>query len=196
MVWGLRREQIELDRASAFVSNEVTRLLASPGLSMRERQNIARFKCLPGDLARLADIIPGEEGIVDSYEVNARSTAALPQCSAADAGCPVGVKVWARCCRRYRLNTLIPTKIMTCSMRPSTLIWQTRWISLGLCRRAGSGGADSAGDRLDFGRTNFYNDGNGKDHWPIGSYMIMEKDAPWGNRVVGLTDELHSPQGG
>jgi uncharacterized protein (DUF1501 family) len=44
----------------------------------------------------------------------------------------------------------------------------------------------------DFGRTNFYNDGNGKDHWPIGSYMVMERDAPWGDRMVGLTDELHS----
>ena len=43
----------------------------------------------------------------------------------------------------------------------------------------------------DFGRTNFYNDGNGKDHWPIGSYMIMEQGARWGNRVVGATDELH-----
>ena len=47
----------------------------------------------------------------------------------------------------------------------------------------------------DFGRTNYYNDGNGKDHWPIGSYMIMEKNAPWGNRVVGLTDELHFAKG-
>ena len=37
----------------------------------------------------------------------------------------------------------------------------------------------------------FYNDGNGKDHWPIGSYMVMEQGAPWGDRVVGLTDELH-----
>lgn len=43
----------------------------------------------------------------------------------------------------------------------------------------------------DFGRTNFYNDGEGKDHWPVGSYIIMEQNAPWGNRVVGLTDELH-----
>ena len=46
----------------------------------------------------------------------------------------------------------------------------------------------------DFSRTNFYNDGNGKDHWPIGSYMLMEQGAPWGNRVVGLTDELHFAQ--
>ena len=43
----------------------------------------------------------------------------------------------------------------------------------------------------DFGRTNNYNDGNGKDHWPIGSYMLMEQGARWGNRVVGASDELH-----
>ena len=26
----------------------------------------------------------------------------------------------------------------------------------------------------DFGRTNFYNSAEGKDHWPIGSYIVME----------------------
>ena len=43
----------------------------------------------------------------------------------------------------------------------------------------------------DFGRTNFYNAQNGKDHWPVGSYVIMEKGQPWTNRVVGETDGLH-----
>ena len=43
----------------------------------------------------------------------------------------------------------------------------------------------------DFGRTNFYNADDGKDHWPIGSYVIMEKHQPWTNRVVGETDGLH-----
>ena len=43
----------------------------------------------------------------------------------------------------------------------------------------------------DFGRTNFYNGGNGKDHWPISSYIVMEKNQRWTNRVVGETDELH-----
>ena len=43
----------------------------------------------------------------------------------------------------------------------------------------------------DFGRTNFYNAQSGKDHWPIGSYVIMEKNHRWTNRVVGETDELH-----
>ena len=43
----------------------------------------------------------------------------------------------------------------------------------------------------DFGRTNFYNAQSGKDHWPIGSFIVMEKNQPWTNRVVGETDELH-----
>jgi len=40
----------------------------------------------------------------------------------------------------------------------------------------------------DFGRTPFYNGFEGKDHWPIGSVMVMEKNAAWGNQVVGATD--------
>ena len=43
----------------------------------------------------------------------------------------------------------------------------------------------------DFGRTNFYNAGDGKDHWPIGSYVIMEKNQRWTGRAVGETDGLH-----
>ena len=44
----------------------------------------------------------------------------------------------------------------------------------------------------DFGRTNYYNAENGKDHWPIGSYIVMEESPTWGNRVVGVTDGLHN----
>ena len=43
----------------------------------------------------------------------------------------------------------------------------------------------------DFGRTNFYNSGDGKDHWPIGSFVIMEKHQRWTGRSVGETDGLH-----
>ena len=43
----------------------------------------------------------------------------------------------------------------------------------------------------DFGRTNKYNSNEGKDHWPIGSFIVMEKNQRWTNRVIGETDELH-----
>jgi hypothetical protein len=44
----------------------------------------------------------------------------------------------------------------------------------------------------DFGRTPNYNAGGGKDHWPIGSVMVMQKNASFTNRVVGLTDSGHN----
>ncbi|MFO1369679.1 MAG: DUF1501 domain-containing protein [Marinagarivorans sp.] len=43
----------------------------------------------------------------------------------------------------------------------------------------------------DFGRTPYYNDGRGKDHWTYGSTILMQKNAPWTNRVIGKTTELH-----
>ena len=43
----------------------------------------------------------------------------------------------------------------------------------------------------DFGRTNHYNVDDGKDHWPIGSVIVMEKNQSWTNRVIGETDALH-----
>ena len=46
----------------------------------------------------------------------------------------------------------------------------------------------------DFGRTNFYNSAQGKDHWPIGSFVIMEKNQRWTGRAVGETDGLHFAQ--
>jgi hypothetical protein len=42
----------------------------------------------------------------------------------------------------------------------------------------------------DFGRTPGYNDGNGKDHWPVTSMMFMGAGVP-GNRVIGKSDERH-----
>jgi hypothetical protein len=44
----------------------------------------------------------------------------------------------------------------------------------------------------DFGRTPYYNLDGGKDHWPIGSTMIMEKNVGYTNRVVGQTDEIQN----
>ena len=46
----------------------------------------------------------------------------------------------------------------------------------------------------DFGRTPHYNGTDGKDHWPIGSVVIMEKNAPWTNKIIGNTDEGHNAQ--
>jgi len=43
----------------------------------------------------------------------------------------------------------------------------------------------------DFGRTPEYNDGEGKDHWPVGSAVFMQKNATWADRVIGSTSVNH-----
>ncbi|MBO0611586.1 DUF1501 domain-containing protein [Thiothrix fructosivorans] len=43
----------------------------------------------------------------------------------------------------------------------------------------------------DVGRTPNYNATNGKDHWSLGSDFIMAKNAPWANRIVGVSGPAH-----
>ena len=42
----------------------------------------------------------------------------------------------------------------------------------------------------DFSRTPYYNSGDGKDLWPISSYLIMEKGVDYTNRFIDGTNEL------
>ena len=44
----------------------------------------------------------------------------------------------------------------------------------------------------DFGRTPWYNDGEGKDHWPLGSAILMREGGFSTNRVGGTTDAFES----
>jgi len=44
----------------------------------------------------------------------------------------------------------------------------------------------------DFARTPYYNQDLGKDHWAVGSFMVMERNAPYTNKVVGATDALQN----
>ena len=45
----------------------------------------------------------------------------------------------------------------------------------------------------DFGRTPGYNDGMGKDHWPITSILLMGAGIQ-GGRVLGASDDRHNPK--
>ena len=42
----------------------------------------------------------------------------------------------------------------------------------------------------DFSRTPYYNSGDGKDLWPISSYLIMERGVDYTNRFIDGTNEL------
>lgn len=46
----------------------------------------------------------------------------------------------------------------------------------------------------DFSRTPWYNDGNGKDHWPIGSAILMQNSG-FSQKMVGATTDTHDALG-
>lgn len=70
----------------------------------------------------------------------------------------------------------------------------TRLVGFIFDKAAQSGFADRLVVTLssDFGRRPLYNAGGGKDHWPIGSAILIKQGASWGNRVVGATDPSHN----
>lgn len=43
----------------------------------------------------------------------------------------------------------------------------------------------------DFGRTPYLNAGGGKDHWAVGTQILMEANPRWGNRVFGASGPHH-----
>ena len=180
------------------MQSDISRLLAQPQLSVRKRLNMLRYTDSRDGregLERLAELIPAPDEIEPSVDI--------------DAG---GNMFWSNL-KQQMQGALMVFQSGLGSAADLSLggfdshdnhdpISEALFAHLADALNFFWDEAEKAGlaDRIllvvgsDFGRTNFYNDGNGKDHWPVGSYMIMERGAPWGDRVVGLSDELHFAQ--
>ena len=190
-----KRWASQIDRAQQSVDAESARLLEMGGLSVRQRLSVGGFaeaRLQRNHLDRLAELIPDEEDIVQREDFNAGgemfSSNLKQQMQSAllvfQSGLGVSADLELGGFDSHEENEPIQEALLAHFYEALSYFWDTAE-SLNLAHRVllviGS----------DFGRTNFINEGNGKDHWPIGSYIIMEQGAPWGNRVVGVTDELH-----
>lgn len=193
-----KRPESDLTRSHAMVQDGVQSLLSQPSLSVRQRQSVLRFvEAREGreSLQRLAELVPAEDDIMPREEFNAG-----------------GMNFWSSLKQQMQGALLVFKSGLGSAADLSLGGFDSHEEHDSVSEALLSHFADSVSffwdyaeqlglaDRIllvvgsDFSRTNFYNDGNGKDHWPISSYMIMERGAPWGNRVVGLTDELHFAQ--
>ena len=190
-----KRWASQIDREQQSVDAESARLLEMGGLSVRQRLSVGGFaeaRLQRNYLDRLAELIPDEEDIVQREDFNAGgemfSSNLKQQMQSAllvfQSGLGVSADLELGGFDSHEENEPIQEALLAHFYEALSYFWDTAE-SLNLAHRVllviGS----------DFGRTNFINEGNGKDHWPIGSYIIMEQGAPWGNRVVGVTDELH-----
>ena len=190
-----KRADSDMQRSHQMVNASVEQLLAQPNLSVRQRLNLMRFvdaRESREGLKRLANLVPTEDKIMRQEDFNAGgmnfSSRLKQQMQGAllvfKSGLGAAADLALGGFDSHDTHDPVSEALLSHFADAVHFFWDYAE-ELGIADRIvlviGS----------DFGRTNFYNDGNGKDHWPIGSYMVMEQGAPWGNRVVGLTDELH-----
>ena len=192
---GQKRAETDVMRSQQLVQDGVQSLLLQPNLSIRQRQSALRFvEAREGreGLQRLAELVPAEEDIKRREDFSAGgmnfSSNLKQQMQGAllvfKSGLGSAADLALGGFDSHDIHDPVSEALLSQFADAVHFFWDYAE-ELGLADRIvlmiGS----------DFSRTNFYNDGNGKDHWPIGSYMVMEQGAPWGDRVVGLTDELH-----
>ena len=195
----LLRPLSDLERSQAVVQSDLNRLLAQPQLSVRQRLSMLRYEesqATRESLRHLAELIPEQDELLPDEWIQLH----------------VGEQAHSTLKRQMQGALMVLQSGLSSAVDLSLSSFDSHvehdaWSETLLSHLADTlnffwDEAEKAGlaDRIllvvgsDFGRTNFYNDGNGKDHWPVGSYMIMERGAPWGDRVVGLSDELHFAQ--
>ena len=195
---GMKRAEADVLRSQQLVQDRVQSLLLQPNLSVRQRQSALGFvEAREGreGLHRLAELVPAEEDIQRREDFTAGgmdfSSSLKQQMQGAllvfKSGLGSAADLALGGFDSHDIHDPVSETLLSHFAEAVYFFWDYAE-ELGLADRIvlviGS----------DFSRTNFYNDGNGKDHWPIGSYMVIEQRAPWGDRVVGLTDELHFPK--
>jgi hypothetical protein len=192
---GLARPEPEILEAQRLTGESVSALLASADLTPRQRKSLTTFQSARAGregLEKLAESLPNQDELQQREEFLAgddmfgsnlkqQMQAAL---TVMQSGLGSSADLSLGGFDSHDNHDAIHDALYTHLADAITFFWDYAE-KLGLADRillvVGS----------DFGRTNMYNDGNGKDHWPIGSYMLMEQGARWGNRVVGASDELH-----
>jgi hypothetical protein len=189
------RLESEMSRIAAAQQASLERKLASGTLTPRQRDNIDAYmnaRSTAAALSRFVDVLPASaEDFQEPFQIhpNLGETDILRQIQLAILAFEAGVSSAADLILfghdTHTNHDEQHTALFGALEQAVDYLWtyaETRGVADRLTLVIGS----------DFGRTPHYNADNGKDHWPIGSYIVMEKGAPWGNRQVGLTDAVHN----
>jgi hypothetical protein len=187
------RSNAEVSRVQTYQQAAMERRLTSPTLTPRQRENINAYlgaRSSREALHLLLDILPDPDDFQPDRDLGELGSSSLLRqiqltLLTFKAGIGSASDLWLGGFDTHANHDALHLSLFEHVVESVDYLW-TFANELGIAERItlviGS----------DFGRTPFYNADTGKDHWPIGSYIVMAKDAPWGNRVVGSTDELHN----
>lgn len=187
------RAPADMARIRAFRRARNARLLGDEALLARTRDRLQAYDDAlnaAGELERFADFVPADEDILPEVAVNTEITSHLPQqvqltAAAFEAGVASAADLFLPGFDTHQNHDALHEPLLGHLNEGIDLLWtmaEERGFADRLTVVVGS----------NFGRTPRYNADAGKDHWPIGSVIVMQKNAPWGNRQVGFTDEGHN----
>jgi len=182
----------DLERIKAYQLQRLLDLQADGTLTPRQRHGLETYyqaRLSRDQLADFANVLPDSDALQPRLQVTQDTgSTLLRQAQVAllgfEAGVSMAADLYVGGFDTHSDHDADHEPMMAHVTEAIDYLWETAE-SLGLADRltvfVGS----------DFGRTPVYNSENGKDHWPIGSAIFMQKGASWANKVVGLTDERH-----
>jgi len=175
-------EQSEIDLLNKYQDARLQRLLSSKQLLPRQEagmNNLVLANATRGDLQTFAELLP--DSFEEDYDFRSAQLALL----AYQSGLCVSAQLGFNGFDTHQNHDTIQVTSLQKLTDLVAFIYDTA---------EASGFADRVVLTLssDFGRTPYYNAGGGKDHWPIGSAIMIKPGAVWGNRVIGATDEVHN----
>ncbi len=190
------RNPDDMARIRAFRRARNARMLDNEALLARTRDNLQAYDsalAAAGELERFADFVPDDADVLPRVTVNPEIDSNLPQqvqltAAAFEAGVASAADLFLSGFDTHQNHDSLHEPLLSHLNEGIDLLWtmaEARGFAERLTVVIGS----------DFARTPRYNADNGKDHWPIGSVIVMQKNAIWGNRQVGFTDEGHNAFG-
>ncbi|MFT7222298.1 MAG: hypothetical protein ACI8Z1_003924, partial [Candidatus Azotimanducaceae bacterium] len=173
--------------------SRLRRLLDDPTLMPRQFQNLEAYQSAvtnKGSLSEFAAFVPPDGEILAPANVNGNTTSTLGQqvqltAAAFYAGLASAVDLYTSGYDTHTNHDQNHEPLFSHLNESIDLLWT-------LAEQKGFADRMTVVIASDFGRTPWYNADNGKDHWAIGSVIVMEKNAGWTNRVVGETDALQN----
>jgi len=183
----------DMARIREYRNQRHTRLLSDPNIISRHQENLAAYDSALRSKSLLSDFenfIPANEDIEPNEQVNNQVNSNLKRqmqmtLATFEAGIGSAADLFAQGYDTHSDHDTLHASLFSHLTDSIDFFWTS---------------AETAGlaDRItmligsDFGRTPNYNSDMGKDHWPIGSFIVMGSSPSWGNRVIGETDEGHN----
>jgi hypothetical protein len=186
----------EIERIRQFRREKTQKMLAAPTLINRQKTNLKAFSdalSSKGSLKEFKNFLPDSDELKGQIEISNQTSSDLKDqvrltTAAFESGLTSAADLFIGGFDTHNTHDALHEPLLAFTTDAIQLFWQLaeeKNIADRITMVIGS----------DFGRTPHYNATEGKDHWPIGSVVVIEKNASWTNRSVGLTDEGHNGLG-